>query len=64
MIVRREWFRQAIARVLAAWGAGRVVGQSGAAWGQTAPSKKSTTKRYAARKPALSTSKNSTRSLS
>ncbi len=63
MIVRREWFRQAIARVLAAWGAGRVMEQSGAAWGQTAPSKNNTTKRYAARKPALSTSKNSTRSL-
>ena len=38
MIGRRDWFRQAIARVLAAWGAVGVVGKSGAGLGTRLPS--------------------------
>jgi len=62
MIVRREWFRKAIAHVLAAWGASSAGGLSSLAMGQNTPSKKGTTSnRYTVRKPALSRSKNSTR---
>ena len=61
MIGRREWFRKAIAHVLAAWGASRAGGLSSPAMGQSTPSKKGTSNRYTVRKPALSKSKSSTR---
>ncbi len=59
---RREWFRNAIAQVLAVWGASKAGVLSRPALGQGSPSKKGTTSnRYTVRKPALSRSKNSTR---
>src|SRR5271165_5038661 len=61
MIGRREWFRKTITHALAAWGASRAGGLSSLAMGQSAPPKNGTTNRYTVRKPALSKSKNSTR---
>jgi len=61
MIGRREWFRKAITHGLAAWGASSAGGLLSSARGQSTPSKKGTTNRFTVRKPALSKSKNSTR---
>ncbi len=58
---RREWFREAIAKVLAAWGAIRAGGFSSPVMGQNTSLKKETTNRYTVRKPALSKSRSSTR---
>ena len=61
MIGRREWFRKAIRQVLAAWGVNEAAGLSSIVRGQSTPSKKGTSNRSTVRKPALSKSKNSTR---